>query len=88
MTQLSEAVSPSIGEPARFEKLTWVDFVACVLRLTVKAYRAMHLENVAQRNWEENVFTLRLGEDYLRPIAFDNESPISCKSGEEHTLRA
>jgi hypothetical protein len=47
-----------------------------VLELTVMAYRAMSQDRIASIEWEENVFTLRLGEDYIRPLAFDNEIPI------------
>ncbi len=85
MTQLTEPASPSIGKLAEFEKLTWLDFVGCVLKLTVEAYQAMRRENVVQRNWEENIFTLQL-EDYLRPIAYDNEFPIFVRVREKvHT---
>lgn len=59
----------------------------------------MRRDNVAQRDWEENVFTLRLGEDYLRPIAFNNESSIrvsvrpkrhtgDMKTGDQATIEA
>lgn len=76
MTRLIESSSPSIGEPGRFERLTWPEFVVCVLELTVKAYQAMRRDNVAQRDWEENTFTLNLGKCYLHQIAYDNESSI------------
>ena len=99
MTQLTETASPSIGKPAGFEKLTWPDFVECVLELTIEAYRTMHSEHVVQRDWHEDVFTLWLGYDYLRPIAFDNESSIRVnvrqkrhtkdkKTGDQATIEA
>jgi hypothetical protein len=45
----------------------------------------MRRENVVQRNWEENTFTLQL-EDYLRPIAYDNEFSIFVRVREKvHT---
>ncbi len=99
MSQLRDASSPSTGQPDPFPKLTWADFVRLVLELTVTAYRAMYKAKVARRDWEENVFTLRLGYDYLRPIAFDLESPIyvmvrtkkhteQMKEGEQPTIQA
>ena len=98
MTQLTEAASPSTGEPTGFEKLTWPDFVRCVLELTVKAYRVMRQKNVVRRNWEENAFTLQL-EDHLRQIAYDGEFPVfvqarvkihtlEMKTGQQATIEA
>ncbi len=89
----------SAGDANRFGKLTWGDFVQCVLELTVEAYQTMCRENIAQRDWEENVFTLQLGEDYLRPIAFDHEFPLivdvrkkvhtpRMKAGQQATIEA
>jgi hypothetical protein len=72
LSQLTEASTPSAGEPARFEKLTWTEFVQRSLELTVEAYKAMRQACVAQQDWEENVLTLCLGYEYLSPIAFDN----------------
>lgn len=74
MSQLRRAGSPSIGKPSIH--LGWSDFVQIVLQLTVQAYQAMYRDKIVQKHWEENVFTERLGEDYLRPIAFDNESSL------------
>ncbi len=99
MSHLTEAASSSIGKPTKFGELTWSDFVTYALRLTVKAYWIMRQENVVERCWEENVFTLRLGEDYLQPIAFDNDSPIfvqvrekvhtpEMKTGQQATIEA
>jgi hypothetical protein len=73
--------------------------VQYVLELTVAAYLAMRQEHVAQRDWEENVFTLHLGENYLRNVAFDNEFSIrvqvrqkihtpQMKAGQQATLEA
>jgi hypothetical protein len=73
--------------------------VVCVLELTVKAYQAMRRDNVAQRDWEENTFTLNLGKCYLHQIAYDNESSIhvhieekvytpKMKTGQQSTLEA
>lgn len=39
------------------------------------AYQAMCRDRVAQREWEENVFTIRLG-GYIRTLTFDRESPL------------
>jgi len=98
LSQLRQ-VSSSIGEPAKSSKLTWSDTVQIVVQLTIKAYQAMYEDFIAQRDWEENVFTIRLGEDYLRPIAFDHEYPVfvsirqkihtdDMKSGEQATIEA
>ena len=76
MSQLRQTTFPSSGKPAPSSKLSWQDFVQLVLDLTVMAYWAMSQDRVASVEWEENVFTLRLGEDYIRPLAFDNEIPI------------
>jgi hypothetical protein len=53
----------------------------------------------AKLDWEENHFTIRLGEDYLRPITFDNELPLrvdirskvhtkEMKEGKQATIEA
>jgi hypothetical protein len=73
LSQLRRAASPSSGKP---EKLSWAEFVQHVLGLTIKAYQAMRRDRVAEHHWEENVFTERLGHDYIRTIAFDEESPV------------
>jgi len=94
LTQLTK-VSSSAGEPSAF-KLTWPDFVQRILELTVEAYRAMRQDRVARRDWEENVFTLQLG-DYLESIAFDNAIFViprpkihtaEMKTGEQATIEA
>jgi hypothetical protein len=99
LSQLSQASSPSTGKPEPIHSLSWADFVQLVLELTVKAYRAMYQDRIAQRDWEENVFSLRLAVDYLRCIAFDHESSIRVhwrgkkptermKRGEQATIEA
>ncbi|MBC8229446.1 hypothetical protein H8E77_07865 [bacterium] len=75
MSQLGQESFPSAGNTKRF-KITWSEFVQHVLVLTIKAYQAMYQDQIAQSNWEENTFTIRLGEDYLRPIAFNNEYSV------------
>lgn len=75
MSQL-EQTSPTDGQPERFGRLTWSEFVQHVLELTVSAYQAMLRDRIAQRDWEENTFTIRLACEYLCPIAFDNEYSI------------
>lgn len=75
MSQLGQA-SPTAGQPERFSKLTWPEFVQHVLELTVKAYQAMLRARIAQPDWEENTFTIRLADEYLRPIAFEDEYSI------------
>lgn len=80
-------------------KLTWQEFVQHVLVLTVKAYRAMCKDCIAKSDWEENTFTIRLGEDYLRPIGFDDDYSIrvdirskvhtqQMKNGTQKTIEA
>jgi len=98
LSQLKQAPLPSAGKP-KCDKLTWLDFVQHVLLLTIKAYQAMYQDKIAQSDWEENTFTIRLGEDYLRPIAFDNEYSIrvdirskvhtqQMKAGKQATIEA
>jgi hypothetical protein len=99
LSQLRQAASPSTGKPEPIYELSWVDFVQLVLELTVKAYRAMYQDRIARRDWEENVFSLRLAVDYLRRIAFDSESSVRVhwrgknptermKKGEQATIEA
>ena len=99
MSQLRQTSFPTSDVPEPFPKLSWSDFVQNVLELTVKAYQAMYQARLAQSNWEENVFSLSLGDDYLRPIAFDNEFPIyvivrtrkhteQMKQGKQATIEA
>jgi hypothetical protein len=75
LSQLGQT-SPTAGQPERFSKLTWLEFVQHVLELTVRAYQAMLRARIAQPDWEENTFTIRLANEYLRPIAFDDEYSI------------
>ena len=72
MSRLRRTSFPSSGAPESFPKLSWDDFVQLVLELTVKAYEAMYQARIARSDWEENVFSLCLGEDYLQPLAFDH----------------
>jgi hypothetical protein len=99
LSQLRGAQPPSTGEPKKFIKLTWADFVQLVLELTIQAYQAMRQDCVVRRDWEENTFTLLLYEDYLRPLAFDNEDPVfvecrtkvhtqAMKTGKQATIEA
>lgn len=76
MSQLRQTASVSIGQLQPSIKLAWSDFVQVVLEVTIEAYRVMRQEQVTERGWEENVFTLRLGYDYIRPIAFDRNLPL------------
>ena len=78
MSQLRRA--PSSSRPEGYSKLSWAEFVQHVLGLTVKAYQAMRRDRVAERGWEENVFTKRLG-DYIITIVFDDESPVRVSVG-------
>jgi len=98
LSQLKQAPLPSAGKPDKF-KLTWSEFVQHVLLLTIKAYQAMYRARIAKRDWEENTFTICLGEDYLRPIAFNNEYSVrveirtkvhtqQMKEGKQATIEA
>ena len=99
MSQLRQVISSGIGQPIASSKLTWSDTVHIVVELTIKAYQAMFQEVVAQRDWEENVFTIRLGDDYLHRLALDHEYPLivnvrqkrhtsKMKTGEQSTTEA
>lgn len=97
MSHLNRTSFPSSGK-FRLE-LTWQEFVRHVLELTVKAYQAMCRDYIAKPHWEEDVFTIRLGYDYIRTLIFDNESPVrvlvrtkkhteQMRSGKEATIEA
>ncbi len=97
MSQLHRAGPPSAGKPPI--SITWPDFVQLVLELTIRAYRVMCLDRIAKQDWEENTFTINLGEVYLRPIAFNRELPIfvhvrpkthteKMKAGKQKTIEA
>lgn len=99
MSQLRQAASPSTGDVQPSSKLTWSEFVQLVLGVTVEAYQTMRQERIAQRDWEENLFTLRFAYDYIRPLTFDQELPIRVlvrtkvhtermKSGKQATIEA
>ncbi|MCP4167748.1 MAG: hypothetical protein GY759_17910 [Chloroflexi bacterium] len=76
MSQLQQVASSSIGRSSKSCKLTWADFVSSVLQITIQAYQLMFTDQIAKIDWEENVFTERLGVDYIRPLAFDRDLPI------------
>ena len=99
MSQLRQATPISVGQPQPSIKLTWSDFVQVVLEVTIQAYQLMRQARVAERSWEENVFTLRLGNDYIRPIAFDRNLPLrvsvrtkihteAMRTGKQKTIEA
>lgn len=67
---------PSDGVPNRNNKLGWPDFVQLVLELTIQAYQAMLKDGIVQQDWEENVFTAQLGDNYIQNIVLDNGFPI------------
>jgi len=59
----------------------------------------MDRDHVAKRDWEENVFTVCLAEDYIRSLAFDHEYSIrvdvrskthtkEMKQGDQATIEA
>lgn len=76
MSQLTQPINNSVGKPTKTNKLTWPDFVQKVLQVTISAYQAMAQDKIAQLSWEEDTFTICLGEDYIRPFVFDNNLPI------------
>lgn len=97
MSQIHEVGVPSVGKPSKRIEITWDDFVKLVLELTVQAYQAMREDKIAQQNWEENTFTLRLAEDYLRIIAYESSifahvrtktHTQKMKTGEQTTIEA
>jgi hypothetical protein len=61
------ASSLSNGLPDKFR--VWESFVRLVLEITVEGYQRMRQDGVTQRDWEEDAFTVRLTEDYIRPLA-------------------
>jgi hypothetical protein len=79
LSQLRKAGKPSIGRLNNQFKLRWSDFVQLVLELTIQAYEEMKGANVAQQDWEENVFTVHLGDEYLAPIAFESSINITVR---------
>jgi hypothetical protein len=76
LSQLRQTRQPVTGKSHNEWALTWPDFVQVVLNLTIQAYRAMRQAGIAQRDWEENRFTVCLAADYLRPLAFDHDYSI------------
>lgn len=99
LSQLRPDAQPVTAKPKDEWSLEWPDFVQAVLRLTIQAYQAMRQAGVARRDWEENMFTVRLGEDYLRPLAFDHDYSIrleirskvhtqAMKDGKQATIEA
>jgi len=71
LSQIYEVGKPSVGKPSKRIELTWDDFVQLVLEITIQAYKSMHQEKQAQRDWEEDTFTSNL-EAHLQPIALEN----------------
>lgn len=99
MSQLQQVGDPTVGQPLEQLKPTWSEFVQHVLNLTVQAYKAMRKDNIVQRKWEENTFTIQLAQNYLRTIAYDNNFPVfvhvrtkkhteEMKTGEQATIEA
>ena len=76
MAQLRQVTHASAGPIPTYVTLDWREFVHHVLELTVKAYQEMLQDGIAKKEWEENVFSIRLGYDYIRTIAFDLDLPI------------
>ena len=60
--------SPTTGPTAPF-RVFWESFVQLVLEITVEAYQCMRRDGEVQREWEEDVFTVRLTENYIQPLA-------------------
>lgn len=79
MSQLRKVGRPSVGSISNQFKLEWSDFVRLVLELTIQAYKEMKKAKVAQQDWEENVFTVHLGDEYLAPIAFESSINITVR---------
>ncbi len=97
MSQLRQATTTGSGHNNPSLKLTWSDFVQVVLEVTVQAYCNLRESKVAERNWEENVFTLNLIQDHLRPLAYERSiiaimrpkvHTDAMKSGKQKTIEA
>jgi hypothetical protein len=99
LSQLSQAAGASAGDSGQFDKLTWEEFVQLVIELTIRAYREMRRACPVRRDWEENTFTILLGDDYLRPLAFDHFPSLhvgirtkvhtpAMKTGRQETIEA
>lgn len=73
MNQLSQ---PPHQEPSNEFRLPWELFVTHVLDVTVTAYQAMREAGVANREWEENVFTIQLADRHILPLLQQLDSPI------------
>jgi hypothetical protein len=87
LSGLQPSPSAHVSDPFKALALTWEDFVQLVFRLTVQAYRAMHDARIARPDWEENVFTITL-QNFLRPLAFDQELPVHVHSRIKHHTEA
>ncbi len=64
----------SVGEPKQFP-IPWSSFVQIVLEITVEAHQNMRRDKIAQRGWEEDIFTALLVTKYIRPIV--RKHPLS-----------
>lgn len=94
MSQIHKVGEPSVGKPST--RIKWDDFVKLVLKLTIRAYIKMRQDKRAQRDWEENTFTVNLA-NYLRPMALESsilvepfrpEITMDMKKGEQSTKEA
>lgn len=73
MTKPKSVTRPTMSKkkPAEFSKvIKWDSFVNVCLELTIEAYQKMKTEINPSVEWEEDQFTIKLGDDYLRPIAY------------------
>lgn len=68
-------IPQSTGSSWQFA-VSWETFVKMVLDLTVEACQAMSADQIGKPDWHEDVFSLRLADDYMRPIAFDHSMPL------------
>lgn len=99
MSQLRQAAIPTTTDTQQFSSITWDEFVQLVISLTIQAYQQMRQNCPVRQDWEENTFTDRLADDYLRPLAFDNLPSLrveirskvhtpAMKEGQQATIEA
>lgn len=79
MSQLRQIAQPIAKPPPNNWRLDWSDFVRVVLDLTIQAYQVMRQTGIAQREWNEDTFTVNL-EKHLQPLGLDRDLPILVRS--------
>jgi len=75
LSQLNQPPLDSNVSEQFLEINLWRAFVKVVLEITVQAYQIMRTKSAVQRDWEEDQFTINLG-DCIRPIAYHHPMKI------------